>query len=161
MESSTSKADDDGRGNSDVAEEVQHLDVGNEAVRRRHEVFERGGRHGTDDCDEEAEQHVLQTAQRNVEPARQAQIATEDAAANLPQKFRECADRAEPGAECLFEQKTLISMKPMKRNMAAGWICGTWPVSRKYFVFIRPAMGSQPSTPAGRETLKPVPPRSK
>ena len=40
----------------------------------------------------------------------------------------------------------------MNKNMAAGWMEGTRPVSRRYLKFMRPAMGSQPSTPAGRDT---------
>ena len=51
-------------------------------------------------------------------------------------------------------------MKAINRTMAAGWIAGTRPVSMKYFVFIKPAMGSQPSAPAGRGTLNPVSPFS-
>ena len=31
-----------------------------------------------------------------------------------------------------------------------GWIAGMWPVTRAYLRFIRPSMGSHPSTPAGR-----------
>ena len=105
MESSIEQTDDDGCRDPNVAEEVQHLDVGDETVRRRHEVLERGCRHDTDDCNEEAEQQVFQAAQWNVEPAREPQVATEDAATELPEEFRERANRAEPGAEGLFQQE--------------------------------------------------------
>ena len=60
-----------------------------------------------------------------------------------------------------FFSTTLIARKATSRNMAAGCIVGARPVSTKYLRFIRPAMGSQPSTPAGRETCQPCPPRSK
>ena len=54
-----------------------------------------------------------------------------------------------------------MSKKAMNRIMAAGWMAGMCPVSRKYFAFISPAIGSQPSAPAGRDTLKPVAPCSR
>ena len=42
-----------------------------------------------------------------------------------------------------------MARKVTRRNIAAGCIEGTKPVSKKYFRFMRPAMGSQPSTPGG------------
>src|SRR6516225_6641275 len=42
-----------------------------------------------------------------------------------------------------------IVRKVINRNIAAGCIAGMWPVTRKYFRFISPAMGRQHSTPAG------------
>jgi hypothetical protein len=47
-----------------------------------------------------------------------------------------------------------MSMKAMNRTIAAGWMAGTCPVSRKYFVFIRPAIGNQPSAPAGTRYIE-------
>ena len=35
-----------------------------------------------------------------------------------------------------------MSMNAMNKTIAAGWTSGTCLVSRKYFVFINPAMGS-------------------
>src|SRR5580704_9648221 len=55
-----------------------------------------------------------------------------------------------------LRKRNATETKVISRNMAAGCIAGTRPVSRKYLKFIMPAMGSQPSTPAGRfnEVLK-------
>src|ERR1035437_2158131 len=49
-----------------------------------------------------------------------------------------------------FLKSRLMSTNARKRYMAAGWMEGTCPVSSRYLEFINPAMGSQPSTPAGR-----------
>jgi hypothetical protein len=59
-----------------------------------------------------------------------------------------------------FFSTTLIARNAISRNIAAGCIAGTRPVVSRYFKFISPAMGSQPSTPAGRLTIQPWPPRS-
>src|SRR5579872_842330 len=58
-----------------------------------------------------------------------------------------------------FRNRNAIDKKAISKNIAAGWMAGTWPVTSQYFKFIKPAMGSQPSTPGGRETAgvcKPV-----
>ena len=49
-----------------------------------------------------------------------------------------------------FFTRRLQRIKPQTRTIAAGWIAGIWCVTRKYLRFIRPAIGNQPSTPAGR-----------
>ena len=42
----------------------------------------------------------------------------------------------------------------ISRNMPAGCSRGIWPVSSSTFRFISEAIGSQPSTPAGRAALR-------
>ena len=90
------EADDDGRGQPDIAEEVQHLHICDQAIWRRHEVLNRFRGHGADDEDEEAEQQILEAAQRKIDPPGQAEIAFEDSSAQLPQLFRERSHRAQP-----------------------------------------------------------------
>ena len=51
-----------------------------------------------------------------------------------------------------LRNRNAIATNVTSRNIAAGCSSGTRPVLRKYFRFIMPAMGSQPSTPAGRPT---------
>ena len=65
-------------GFAEVAEEVQHLHVGDDSVGAGEKAGQRLDRHSGDDPDEEAEQQVLQSAQRNVHPARQTKIAAEE-----------------------------------------------------------------------------------
>ena len=50
-------------------------------------------------------QQVLQTSKRKIRPSGQAQIASEDSSAELPQVLRECSHRAQPGTEGLLQQK--------------------------------------------------------
>src|SRR5690242_4533715 len=51
--------------------------------------------------------------------------------------------------------------KVASSTMAAGWMRGISPVTKKYFKLSKPAIGSQPSTPGGRERLETTPtPRS-
>src|ERR1035441_141041 len=64
-------------------------------------------------------------------------------------------------AQKAFFSRRLINRKANNNTMAAGWIAGTRPVSRKYLEFIRPAMGSHPSTTDGRDTYSILPPPSK
>jgi len=97
-------ADDDGGGEADVAEEVEHFDIREEAVGRGHEVGQGFGGHGPDDEGEEAEEEILQSAERDVDPAVQVEVATEEAAAKDGEIFGEGADGAEPRAEGLFEE---------------------------------------------------------
>ena len=59
-----------------------------------------------------------------------------------------------------FRATNEMTTKAASRNIAAGWTSGTEPVSRAYFRFIRPAIGSQPSTPGGRPTNAVCPPVS-
>src|SRR5579885_2932804 len=44
-----------------------------------------------------------------------------------------------------FRNKNAIATNVMKRNIAAGCTTGMLPVVIQYFVFISPAIGSQPS----------------
>src|SRR5690348_4642761 len=48
-----------------------------------------------------------------------------------------------------FLSRNAIARNVISRNIAAGCIAGTRPLTSKYFKFINPAIGSQPSTPAG------------
>src|SRR6266702_3114162 len=57
----------------------------------------------------------------------------------------------------VFFSSMLDNRKAAANTIAAGWIDGARWVTRKYLRFIRPAMGSQPSIPAGRSTER-VPP---
>ena len=53
-----------------------------------------------------------------------------------------------------------IARNDTNRKKPAACTRGTCPVTRKYFNCISPSMGSQPSTPAGRETSIARPPLS-
>src|SRR5579863_1480461 len=68
------------------------------------------------------------------------------------QRFSERVPTGHSQEQNAFLSNMLISRKLKNKYMAAGWISGTRPVMNKYFAFISPAMGSQPSIPAGRET---------
>ena len=63
------------------------------------------GRHRADRVEEEAEQHVLEAAERHVDRARDAQRSAEHRLAARPQPLRDGADRAEPAAERLAEEQ--------------------------------------------------------
>ena len=54
------QTDDDCRRFPNIAEEIQHLDIGDQAVRCGHEIVDRLGGHGTDQENEEAKKQVLQ-----------------------------------------------------------------------------------------------------
>ena len=112
--------DDDERGGAHAHEEVQHFDVGEDAVGLCHEVFEGGGAHAADDEDEEGHEQVLDAAQGNVEPAGQDEVALEELAAQLPEVFGEGSDGAEPGAEGALEERGCMARKMRNRTMAAG-----------------------------------------
>src|ERR1700757_36645 len=60
-----------------------------------------------------------------------------------------------------FRNRKAVARKVTSRNIAAGCMSGTCPVNKKYFRFIMPAIGSQPSTPAGRATYTLLPAVSK
>ena len=57
-----------------VPEEVQHLDVGDDAERRHEKSNEPVHRHGEDDEEKECEKQVFQTAQRDIEPSGQSRF---------------------------------------------------------------------------------------
>ena len=88
-----------------VAEEVEHLDVGDDAEGCEQELLEAFGGHGDDDVEEEGEKKILQAAQGDVQPAGEGEVAAEEFVAELPEVFGYGADRAEPGAEGFFEQQ--------------------------------------------------------
>ncbi len=90
---------------ADMAEEVEHLHVGDDAERGEEKAVERCGRHAGDEEDEGGQQEVFEAAQRDVEPAWHDAIAAEEFAAELPEVFRERADGAEPGTEALLQQE--------------------------------------------------------
>ncbi len=83
-ESSGEHGDDDERGGTHMQKEVQHFDVGENAVGLRHEIFEGGGAHAADDEDEESHEQIFDGAQRNIEPARKDEVASEELAARFP-----------------------------------------------------------------------------
>ncbi len=56
------QAEDDGGSLAHVAEEVEHANVGHEAIRRGHEELERGSGHGSDEEEEEAKQQIFEAA---------------------------------------------------------------------------------------------------
>src|ERR1700757_2455078 len=56
-----------------------------------------------------------------------------------------------------LRKRNAIDRNVISRNIAAGCKVGTCPVTKKYFRFIMPAIGSQPSTPAGRLTYTDCP----
>ena len=98
-------AKDDGSGLAEIAEEVQHPDIGNHAVRAPHELFDGRSRHIGDGPGEEGEQEVFQAAQRKIEPAREMEVAAKELASGTPEIFRHCSDWAEPTAKGFAEQE--------------------------------------------------------
>ncbi len=90
---------------AEVAEEVQHLHIGEDAEGSLHEIPQRLGGHAEDNEKEEGEQQVLEAAEGDVEPARKLQVAAEEAAAQLPEILRNGADGTKPGAEGFLEQQ--------------------------------------------------------
>src|SRR5439155_26171638 len=69
----------------------------------------------------------------------------------LPKRHRysEIVPTGQSQLQKALRNKKAIDEKVMSRNIAAGCIAGTCPVSSQYLKFITSAMGSQPSTPAG------------
>ena len=71
------QTDDDGRCLPDIAKEIQHLDIGDQAVRCGHEIVDRLGGHRTDQEHKEAKKQVLQPSQRDIQPFWGTQITAE------------------------------------------------------------------------------------
>src|ERR1700758_720325 len=65
-------------------------------------------------------------------------------------KYSEIVPTGQSQLQKALRNRNEIERKVVSRNMAAGCKAGTRCERTKYFRFIRPAMGSQPSTPAGR-----------
>src|SRR4051812_8696906 len=65
-------------------------------------------------------------------------------------RYSEIGPMGQSQPQNAFLKRNEESRKQETRIIAAGWMSGKTPVSRKAFRFISPAMGSQPSTPAGR-----------
>ena len=85
-----------------MAEEVEHLDVGDDAEGGEEELLEAVGREGGDYVDEEGEEEVFEAAQGDVEPAGEDERAVEELLAEVPDVFGCGAYGAEPGAEGFF-----------------------------------------------------------
>ena len=60
-----------------------------------------------------------------------------------------------------FRSRKDIARNAINRNIPAGCTAGTVPVITRYFKFINAAIGSQPSTPAGRAAYREAPAVSK
>jgi hypothetical protein len=71
------QTNDDCRCRPDIAKEVQHLHISNQAIRRCHEVVDCLGGHGADQEHKETKKQVLQPSKREIEPFRWVQIAAE------------------------------------------------------------------------------------
>src|SRR5215468_4576688 len=67
-------------------------------------------------------------------------------------KYSEIVPTGHSQLQNALRNRNAIARNVTTRNIAAGCNAGTCRVIRKYFRFIMPAMGSQPSTPGGRET---------
>src|SRR5580693_543696 len=72
-------------------------------------------------------------------------------------KYSETVPTGHSHEQKAFFSATLISRNAISKNIAAGCIAGTFPVTSQYFKFINPAIGSHPSTPVGRPTGDPGP----
>src|SRR5579884_1791235 len=73
-------------------------------------------------------------------------------------RYSETVPTGQSQLQNALRSRNAMARNVMSRNIAAGWMAGTWPVKRRYLRFMSPAMGSQPSTPAGgaAETGVPV-----
>ena len=67
-------------------------------------------------------------------------------------KYSETVPTGQSQLQNALRNKNAIATNVTSKNIAAGCSSGTCLVTKKYFRFIMPAMGSQPSTPAGRDT---------
>lgn len=84
--------------------EVEHLHVGNQAVRPFEESLNGGHGHAAHGIKEQSQQDVLQAAQGDIEPARQAPIAVKSSLAEPPQPFGNRAYRTKPRPEAFAQQ---------------------------------------------------------
>jgi len=96
--------DDGDAGDAQVAEEVEHLDVGDDAEGGEEKLLEAVSVEGGDYVDEEGEEEVFEAAEGDIEPAGKDERAVEELLAEVPEVFRCSAYGAEPGAEGFLEE---------------------------------------------------------
>jgi len=96
--------DDGDADDGHVAEEVEHLDVGDDAERSEEELLEAVGVEGGDDVEEEGEEDVLEAAEGDIEPAGKDEAAVEELLAEVPEVFGGGTYGAEPGAKGFLEE---------------------------------------------------------
>ncbi len=65
-------------------------------------------------------------------------------------KYSEIVPTGHSQLQNAFRSKNAIAKNAISRNIAAGCTCGIRPLKIQYLKFINPAIGNQPSTPAGR-----------
>src|ERR1035437_7535123 len=65
-------------------------------------------------------------------------------------KYSEIVPTGHSQLQNALRNRNDMARNEINRNIPAGCSVGTWWVRMRYRKFIRPAIGSQPSTPAGR-----------
>src|SRR5215469_16408144 len=68
------------------------------------------------------------------------------------QRYSDTVPTGQSQLQNALRKRNAIDKNVINKNIAAGCRAGTWRVTRKYLRFIMPAIGSHPSTPAGRLT---------
>ena len=92
-------------GLSDMPEKVQHLDIGNQAIRAGHKIAYAHRGHRRNRPHKKSQQKILQSAQRQINPARQVEIPPKQFFPRPPQIFRKSSNRTKPTAKCLPKHK--------------------------------------------------------
>src|SRR5581483_5336182 len=75
-------------------------------------------------------------------------------------RYSEAVPTGQSQLQKLLRRSQDIAKNESSRNIPAGWMRGSSPVARKTLRFMREAIGSQPSTPGGREAWSVRPPVS-
>src|SRR5215472_6965170 len=87
------------------AEEIQHLHARDNAIIALHESRDCGCGHRRNRPDKKSEKKIFQSAERNIDPAPDAEVAAEKLLAKEAQVFRNGADGTEPAAKSLAQKK--------------------------------------------------------
>src|SRR5581483_3170746 len=95
----------DDRGLAEIAEEVEHLHRGDDAVVAAHERGDGVGGHRGDGPGEESEQQILQAAERDINPFPEDEIAAEKPYSQAAEILGNGTDRAEPTAKRFAKQE--------------------------------------------------------
>jgi len=104
--SENEKAQHEQAGCADVAEKIEHFDVGDKPIGTLHEVADASGGHGGNGPEEKSQEQVFEAAKRKIEPAREMEILSKELAARAPEVFRDSTDGAKPTAEGFAQQES-------------------------------------------------------
>ena len=104
-----------------VAEEVEHLDVGDEAEGRERKCWRPSAGMAATKKTKKARSRYLRLRRGMSSQRGRRRLRRKSCWPSLPEVLRQRADGAEPGAEG-FLGRRLVSRKTTSRNMAAGWM---------------------------------------